>query len=109
MQNCGQVEFEFLATSEKPDAEELCSKDPVYGLHNMDDLSRRMHWLEMKANEGDLEFCPTKMLTDLAYIGFEMTKPNIDKVIKRRRVTFTDMLGTLGGYNFEIKYDCALK
>ncbi len=43
------------------------------------------------------ELCQQRVKQDLAFILFDITKPTIQRVVKRERVTPADLLGNLGG------------
>ncbi len=97
-QNCGQVEFEYIATTDSIDVAKACKERTLPGLQE-DELERRegeLFWLTRLVRNPEEDLCRARLANDLAYMTFEIVNPRIQKVIKRRRVTFTDMLGNLG-------------
>ena len=56
----------------------------------------QMHWLDYKSHTPDASYCQLKVKNDLAYLRFSLTTPKVEQIVKTRRVSFTDMLGTLG-------------
>ncbi len=47
-------------------------------------------------NDNGDSFCKHKVLKDLAYVSIEISKAKIMRVVRRRRVSFTDILGNMG-------------
>ncbi len=68
----------------------------------LEPMLNEIFWLKdvnegMSPDEKLSKLCETLVKRDLAFVSFDITKPTIQKVVRRERVTIADLLGSLGG------------
>ncbi len=101
-ENCNDVDFDVFVTSNPIDASEACDADST-GLLG---LGRGAKWRSYEEqqlqwrldNYAGVSFCEHKVRNDLAFVTVKIRKTKMMRIVRRRRVSFTGMLGSLGNY-----------
>ncbi len=104
VENCNEVDYEVIVTSNPVDPSEVCggsgTDNKLLGLRAGSKWREyeegQVSW-RLGGNAIDRSFCERKVRDDLAFVSVEISRPRIMRLARRRRVTFADMLGNVGG------------
>jgi hypothetical protein len=100
VENCNEVDFDVVVTSNPIDPNEACNvrKIKLLGMNRDSEWrkheERQLAW-RLENDRGD-SFCHYKTRSHLAFVSIEITTPRIMRIARRRRVSFADMLGNVG-------------